>query len=289
MMMRKQVKLAAVIFVMAAAGSMAQGQVVRSGAAANAAGIQSAVDTFRADLGTLNGNLPQSFVGGRREINWDAVPDAFSSPNAFPGNFFNGNVAGRARGVVFSTPGSGFQVSANATNPTSAPVDFGNIDASYTGQFAPFSAQRLFSSVGSTVTDYVFFVPGTNTPATSRGFGVVFSDVDLAGSASVELFDIANNLLGRFDAPASGIGQEGFSFVGISYADPVIATIRIHSGTIAIGAGVVEQPDATVFPSDVVVMDDFIFGEQVAVPTPGAALLVGMGMVAGGVRRRRAN
>src|SRR6184192_2707225 len=83
------------------------------------AGIQATVDALRADLGTLNPNVAGSFGSGRREINWDAVPDAFAAPNLLPANFFNVN---SPRGVVFTTAGTGFQVSANALNPTNTPV-----------------------------------------------------------------------------------------------------------------------------------------------------------------------
>src|SRR4051812_18081170 len=79
-------------------------------AGANAASITAAVNDFRADLGTLNPNVAGSFGSGRREINWDAVPDVFSAPNLLPNNFFNVN---SPRGVIFSTPGTGVAVSAN--------------------------------------------------------------------------------------------------------------------------------------------------------------------------------
>lgn len=58
--------------------------VVTSASGSEAASIQSAVDAFRTSLGTLNPNVADTFVnGGRREINWDGVPDSFSSPNPF--------------------------------------------------------------------------------------------------------------------------------------------------------------------------------------------------------------
>src|SRR5262249_16231153 len=50
------------------------------------------------------------FGGVRREINWDGVPDAFADPLLLPGDFFNSN---SPRGLVYSTPGSGFLVSSN--------------------------------------------------------------------------------------------------------------------------------------------------------------------------------
>jgi hypothetical protein len=55
--------------------------VVRTASGANAAAIQAAVDQFRNDLGPLNPNVAMTFPTGRREINWDGVPDAFSAPN----------------------------------------------------------------------------------------------------------------------------------------------------------------------------------------------------------------
>src|SRR5258707_709911 len=80
--------------------------------------VTGAVAAFRAAIGAANPNVPGSFLGGRREINWDGVPDAASVPNFFPGNFFNAAGAPRARGAEFSTPGDGFLVSADSSNPT---------------------------------------------------------------------------------------------------------------------------------------------------------------------------
>jgi len=101
--------------------------VVDSASGTSAAAITPARDAFRVDLGggTVAG-ANGSFGGVRREINWDGVPDAVSAPNNFPADFFNVN---SPRGAVFATPGTGFQVSANAGV---APIDFGNIDPSYT-------------------------------------------------------------------------------------------------------------------------------------------------------------
>src|SRR5438477_9835327 len=104
------------------------------------AGIQATVDAFRTDLGSLNPNVAGSFGSGRREINWDAVPDALSAPNNLPANFFNVNSPRRA---LFSTPGTGFQVSANFGV---APIEFDTINASYSAIFQTFSPQRLFTA-----------------------------------------------------------------------------------------------------------------------------------------------
>ncbi|MGZ5126262.1 MAG: hypothetical protein ACXWC1_26090, partial [Burkholderiales bacterium] len=121
--------------------------VTFTAAGANSAAIQGTVDAFRTALGTLNANVVGSFGSGRREINWDGVPDALAAPNNLPANFFNVN---SPRGVVFSTPGTGFQVSANSGV---APIEFGNINPTYSSLFAPFSAQRLFTALGSNIVD----------------------------------------------------------------------------------------------------------------------------------------
>src|SRR5437867_620642 len=128
--------------------------VVFEASGASPADIQAAVDAFRDFLGALNPNVPGSFPSGRREINWDGVPDAFAAPNNLPANFFNAN---SPRGAVFSTLGSFVQVSANAVNPTSTPIEFGNINPTYPSIFQTFSPQRLFTALGSNIVDVHFF------------------------------------------------------------------------------------------------------------------------------------
>ncbi|MEP0847032.1 MAG: PEP-CTERM sorting domain-containing protein [Phycisphaerae bacterium] len=255
----------------------ASAETVRQAAGPDAAAIQSELDSFRADLGALNPNVPGSFGAGRREINWDAVPDSASSPNAFPGTFFNGTTTGRARGIEFLTPGAGFEVSADNDNPTGTPADFAHIDPSYADNFAAFSPQRLFAAIGSNVTEVRFFIPGTTTPTTTRGFGAVFSDVDLDGTTSIELYDATGELLYEGAAPAAGIGDQTFSFLGVSFDEAIVARVLVFSGTAALGAGVLDEPGAG---ADLVVMDDFVYGEPVPEPA-SLALLSVAGIFAG--------
>lgn len=247
-------------------------------AAGNAAGIQSTVDSFRAALGGLNPNVIGSFGSGRREINWDGVPTGFAAPNNLPANFFNAN---SPRGVEFSTPGTGFAVSANAGV---APVEFGNINPAYPGLFAPFSPQRLFTALGSNIVDVRFFVPGSATAALTQGFGVVFTDVDLINTTSIEYFDAADLSLGSFFAPAAS-GDETLSFLGVLFTQGrVVSRVRITSGNEALSAA---SPSG-----DVVAMDDFIYGEPVtlgaALPEPGSLLLSAAALLALRFARRRA-
>ena len=229
--------------------------VTFSASGANPASIQTTVDAYRTALGTLNPNVAGSFASGRREINWDGVPDAASAPNLLPANFFNVN---SPRGVVFSTPGTGFQVSANAGV---APVRFDNINATYSSAFITFSAQRLFTALGSNVVDVNFFVPGSTTPATTSGFGAVFTDVDLFAETSIQFFDETDNSLGIYSVPELA-GSENLSFFGVLFnAGERVGRVRITSGNAALG------PNETSV-ADMVVMDDFIYAEPQGAVTP---------------------
>jgi hypothetical protein len=257
---------------------------VESATGANPAAITGARDAFRTDLGggTVAG-ANGSFGGLRREINWDGVPDALSAPNNLPANFFNVN---SPRGAIFATPGTGFQVSANAGV---APIEFGNIDATYSSTFAAFSPQRLFTALGSNILDVSFFVPGTSIPATVSGFGSVFTDVDLANTTSIQYFTAADTSLGTFFAPAT-VGSETLSFLGVFFdGGERVARVRITNGTTALGAGVTDQNGNT---RDLGVMDDFLYSEPLAIPEPASIVLVTAGValsaILGRSLRRRA-
>ena len=73
------------------------------------AGLNPVVNQFRSALGMLNSHAPVNVGPGRREINWDGVPDARFDPRFLPSSFFNGDVSPRVRGLVLSTPGLGWR------------------------------------------------------------------------------------------------------------------------------------------------------------------------------------
>ena len=218
--------------------------------------ITAAVEQYRTLLGVDNGGEPGTKgTSGYREINWDSLPDEESAPNFYAPDFFNQPEAPRARGIVLNTPGEGLMVSANANNLTGTPPRFGNINPQYTEIFKTFSDEKLFSPIGSNLVVITFFVPGTNTPATVRGFGAVYTDVDTTHTA-FEYFDKDGNSLGSYETP---ICDGCLSFLGVAFDEAVIASVEVRYGTGALG------PDDGAGEVDVAVMDNFIFGEPQAI------------------------
>jgi hypothetical protein len=215
--------------------------------------INAALEQYRALLGPDNDGQPGSKGNGRREINWDGVPDEFSAPNDYPSDFFNAPDAPRARGIVLETPGTALVVSADSDNPTGTPPRFAHINPTYADIFIPFSPEKMFSPVGSNIVDLTFFVPGSQTPALVRGFGAVYLDVDTDHTA-FEYFDAAGQSLGSFGVP---IADKGQSFLGVAFDTAIVARVKVEYGTVALGPD--DSPE-----NDVAVMDDFIFGEPQA-------------------------
>ena len=225
----------------------ATGATIFQAAGPNGSSIQGTVEQFRVAL------------GGRREINWDGMGSTAITQSPTPlDNFLS------TRGARFTTPGSGF-VQAPASGLATV---FGN--PSYATIFKAFSPVRLFSPIGSNVTDTFFFVPSgvpgvSGAPATTRGFGVVFSDIDLPdgsgpaakrgnrhASTLIEYFSADGEVLFSSFAPASP-GDGNLTFFGIVFDDARIARVRIT-------AGATPGPDDSGLV-DVVMMDDFVFGE----------------------------
>ena len=237
----------------------------------NIASIQGTLTDFRAALGDpVNNNVLNEVGAGRREINWDGNPltDATTPPvNPF-NTFLN------TRGAQFTTPGIGLSQAPPSGGPQGGLVSlFGN--TTYATAFRAFSNARLFTPVGSNITDTSFFVAGSNggTRAAVTGFGAIFTDVDQpdgsgpgnkrgnrGASTLIQFFGADGRLLFSSFVPAAP-GNGGFSFFGIKFTDPVIASVRITAGNVAPG------PDDDK-ANDVVMMDDFIYGEPHHLPAP---------------------
>jgi hypothetical protein len=212
--------------------------------------IRPTVNKFRRLLGPNNGGGPGGKAKGRREINWDAVPDEFAAPHALPADFFNAPTAPRARGALLTTPGDHVAVSADRDNPDGAAVRFGDVNPGYPSQFKTFSAERLFSPIGSNVVNLRFRVPGTDKPAVVRGFGAVYTDIDRRETA-FEYFRANGRSLGKFAAPVS---KSGLSFLGVLFRKAIVARVRIQYGSGKLGPNDGKRYDAAV-------MDDFLYAE----------------------------
>jgi hypothetical protein len=251
--------------------------IVFQAAGPGAASIQGTVNEFRATLGSPNNaNAPGPFAGGRREINWDGGGN--NQTTAIAGNPFADFQI--TRGALFTTPnGTGFVQAPPAADPTLFPPGglaglFSN--PTYGTIFSTFSPLRVFSAIGSNITEVDFFVPGGgNIPATTTGFGAVFIDVDQPdgsghrehgnghgehgnrrASTLIEYFGSDGELLFSGSVPASP-GDGSLSFFGIVFDEARIARVRITSGDVAPGPNDDRK-------HDIVVMDDFIYGEPQA-------------------------
>jgi hypothetical protein len=235
----------------------------------NVNSIQSSVDAFRAALGNPNNGNAGPLDTGHREINWDGAGgvDTTTTAPVTPFNIFL-----NTRGSQFTTPGLGFtQAPASGGPQGGLAVLFDN--PSYGLIFKPFSNMRLFTPVGSNITEALFFRPGSNgtVPATVTGFGAVFTDVDQpdgsgpgekhgnrGASTLIEFFGVNGELLFSSYVPAAP-GDGSLSFFGVKFNDARIATVRITAGNAVAG------PDDD-NKNDIVVMDDFIYGEPKALP-----------------------
>ncbi|HET9711887.1 MAG TPA: hypothetical protein VFP64_08395 [Pyrinomonadaceae bacterium] len=231
----------------------------------NIASIQGTITDFRGALGDpVNNGVLEEREFGRREINWDGgvPPSNVTTPPITPFDTFLNN-----RGARFTTPGIGLSQAPVSGGPQNGLVGlFGN--ATYATSFRAFSALRLFTPVGINITDTLFFVAGSNGDrrAVVTGFGAIFTDVDQPdgsgpgnkhgnrkSSTLMQFFGADGSLLFSSFVPASP-GDGGFSFFGIKFNDPRIASVRIIAGNVAPG------PDDDK-ENDVVMMDDFIYGE----------------------------
>ena len=235
-------------------------QVV-SGTAHNLHQLTPTVQKYRDLLGgENNGSNPPTFGHGQRSINWDAPAVPFNMPN----DFFNTNPPhGVPRGAIFHAKNNKFAVS----NPNNKhPVDdrFSSLLPSFvTKQFQRFSPDRLFTPVDDNKVDVKFNSPGTDKRALVRGFGAVFTDVDIYGQTDMTFFDKNGCFITKVIVPAK---DRGLSFVGIVVKNrygkqvSVIAKVQMKLGNISV-AEFRHLYGRKIRRGDIVVVDDLIYGE----------------------------
>jgi hypothetical protein len=213
--------------------------------------IKSKVDEFRQLLGAQLNTTPGA-VGGRREVNWDGVPaELLNKPLA--SDFFNtpgpSVPATRQTGLVYSAGLSNFQVCSDG---------FKNTNSATAAAFTAFSGSQTFANAGTNLWDIGFQAPGQPIDATVRGFGIVFSDVDVPNSTFLEFFNESESL-GKFFAPVHD-ANTSLSFLGIYFNDQRVTHVEVgHDGTLSEGGNDI----STGGKKDFVVFDDFLFDEPV--------------------------
>ena len=239
----------------------------------DAASITPTVDAFRAALGDPNNGNAGKQSAGRREINWDGggPPVINGTAPVTPFTVFQDS-----RGATFTTSGTGLTQAA----ATGGALSLDLINPTYATLFAPFSPNRLFTPLGANDTLGVFSIPGTGGAVLAgvAGFGAVFSDVDLPDSTTIGFFTVGGTTF--FPVPAFA-GNQTFSFLGAiaGPGDGLIEAVGIITGTNPLGP----NESSTV---DLVVMDDFLYGEPQKVPEPQMVALLGLLMIFALVWRR---
>jgi hypothetical protein len=212
--------------------------------------ITNIVTQFRDKLGTLN--TTTGVTGGRREINWDAVPDSLMGLQ-LAADFFNPTAAGapvaRQRGLVYS----------GGDIPVVSKTNFADINPAAAPEFATFSGSKTFAVINAFEWQLAFRVPGQATTATVQAFGAVFIDVDKPSSAFIEFFSNGNSI-GKYFAPVQAAGGK-FSFVGVYFNNQKITDVKIgHEGKLNSGEKDITQGGT----KDLVIFDDFIYSEPIA-------------------------
>ena len=207
------------------------------------------INDFRNQLGNLN--TTPGATSGRREINWDGVPDN-KVGLALPNDFFNPTVPGapvaQQRGLIYAAGVGEFQVSN---------TNFSNVDAASAGELSTFSGTKTFANISTNSWPIGFQVAGETTEAFSKGVGIVFSDVDLPNSTSLEFFE-GEKSLGKFFAPPHTTASS-FSFLGVYFpGNERITKVQVkHDGILSDG----EKDISAGGLHDLVIFDDFIYGE----------------------------
>lgn len=214
--------------------------------------ISAKLDEFRQLLGATLNTAPGA-VGGRRELNWDGVPDSLLG-KPLPNDFFNptGNdpaLAARQRGIEYEPSGT-FMVSGS---------NFVEVNSQAAGEFTAFSGSKTFANINSDLWNIVPEVPGQDVAATVKGFGIVFSDVDVDNSTFIEFFNDQTSL-GKFYVPVHD-NNSSHSFLGVYFKKERVTKIRVgHDGVLGDGQKDITQQAGA---RDLIVMDDFLYDEPV--------------------------
>jgi hypothetical protein len=215
--------------------------------------IENDVNKFRQLLGDPL-NTTTGITTGRREINWDGVPDSLLGKK-LPDDFFNPTEAGapvaRQRGLAYLPGGGEFRISNTS---------FADLNPQAAAQFSSFSGTKTFANISSNLWPVDFQVAGQLKAASVKGFGAVFSDVDLDNSTSLEFFN-GSKSLGKYFVPPHN-ATSSFSFLGVYFknGETITRVMVSHKGFLSGGSKDVTDNG----PDDLIVLDDFLYSEPLA-------------------------
>jgi uncharacterized protein (TIGR03437 family) len=199
-------------------------------------------------------------ASGRREINWDAV--------RLDGTDFNNNTTLLIPGKLTGIPVNRFQARGARFNRVLAVSNDGFASANPTmaGQFPAFSPANTFCSFEVTK-DTVFVLASAPTttpvPASTRGFGAIFLDVEKDHTSTIEYFN-GSISLGKFFVPKGANGET--QFLGVLFPSPVVTRVALTTGSadvFSVNNGQVVSGGPESETKDLVSLDDFIYAEPV--------------------------
>src|SRR5437763_1532654 len=117
------------------------------------------------------------------------------------------------------------------------------------------AAPQVFEASGATPADIQTQVDAFRASlGNNNAFGAVFTDVNSEDSTTIEYFDVGGNLLLSQNVLPGSTARGSLSFLGVKFDRANVFLVRITSGN-----RILKTP-----ARDVVVMDDFIYGEPQA-------------------------
>lgn len=211
-------------------------------------------------------------------IGWDGV--------RLDGTDNGGNTTPIVAGKITGIPGNRFQVRGVIYNGITAVANDGFVSANagVADQFPAFSPANTFAAFNSNRIEVDFVLPSAPTttpvPAVTRGFGIVFLDVEQANTSSIEYFN-GQVSLGKYFVPAGASGQA--QFLGVLFGAPLVTRAVITTGTAAlfnfnnnqVTAGAADQAFSAGQYADQVATDDFIIADPISRTTSNAAVAFG--------------
>jgi uncharacterized protein (TIGR03437 family) len=219
-------------------------------------------DTFRTAIGGADNAGGAATTTGRREIGWDGV--------RLDGTDNGNNTTVIVQDKIAGIPNNRFQNRGIILAPLTAVAGDGFVSANpnVVDQFPAFSPTRTFAAVDSNQQEvkFVLVSAATTTPvqAHSRGFGVIFLDVEREYTSSIEYFNGVLSL-GKFFVPKGASGQP--EFLGVLFNAPIVTRVVVTAGTEKVfnfANGQLTPGGAESATTDLAVVDDFIVAEPVA-------------------------